>query len=410
MGCACTKPHRDDASSPRSTTTATTTATTNDDDARAFEFKDGDVDDGARASERARGKGANATRGRGDGHAASRAAQTNAERVGTGMGRRSARALGESPRGAASASRVMTSPKKEASFGKSSGTALNAYASASHVRAVDDGVVGELADRRFSHGASKEKRAGGDGGLPPTSLSTRTTPIKGRGMSVDMDVVTQRASFQKYRGDEVGAASKDVIKGPSWVQPTKSTSIVAQARKRAMHKRTMSEEPGAFAVAFGGSTPARTLSGRFEDDIQENGNVDDSLSAEQFLQKIASVVESMRERHDFVRALTIETIELCKNLVELEAPVSAMLRLEEIDETSETGTFDGRATDFVAANEGSDCSFAGAAISSSAARNLAEEGFGEMMSASSPTPTTSGDFSLEAVEAELRSVRRLIEE
>ena len=75
-----------------------------------------------------------------------------------------------------------------------------------------------------------------------------------------------------------------------------------------------------------------------------------------------------------------------------------MLRLEEIDETSETGTFDGRATDFVAANEGSDCSFAGAAISSSAARNLAEEGFGEMMSASSPTPTTSGDFSLEAVE------------
>ena len=72
------------------------------------------------------------------------------------------------------------------------------------------------------------------------------------------------------------------------------------------------------------------------------------------MQKIASVVESMRERHDFVRALTIETIELCKNLVELEAPVSAMLRLEEIDGTSETGTFDGRATDFVAANEGSD--------------------------------------------------------
>jgi hypothetical protein len=33
-----------------------------------------------------------------------------------------------------------------------------------------------------------------------------------------------------------------------------------------------------------------------------------------------------------------------------------------------------------------------------------------MMSAPSPTPTTSGDFSLEAVEAELRSVRRLIEE
>ena len=409
MGCACTKPHREDASSPRSTTTATTTATTNDDDARAFEFKDGDVDDGARASERARGKGANATRGRGDGHAASRAAQTNAERVGTGMGRRSARALGESPRGAASASRVMTSPKKEASFGKSSGTALKAYASASHVRAVDDGVVGELADRRFSHGASKEKRAVGDGGLPPTSPSTRTTPIKGRGTSVDMDFVSQRASFQKYRGDEFGAAIKDV-KGPSWVQPTKSTSIVAQARKRAMHKRTMSEEPGAFASSFGGSTPARTVSGGFDEAIQENGNVDDSLSAEQFLQKIASMVESMRERHDFVRSLTIETIELCKNLVELEAPVSAMLRLEEIDGMSETATFDGRETDFVAANERSDESFAGAAISSSAARNLAAEGFGEMMSAPSLSPTNSGDFSLDAVEAELRSVRKLIEE
>ena len=303
----------------------------------------------------------------------------------------------------------MTPPKKEASFGRSAGTELSAYASASHVRAVDDGVVGELADRRFSHGASKEKRAVGDGGLPPTSPSTRTTPIKGRGTSVDMDFVSQRASFQKYRGDEFGAAIKDV-KGPSWVQPTKSTSIVAQARKRAMHKRTMSEEPGAFASSFGGSTPARTVSGGFDEAIQENGNVDDSLSAEQFLQKIASMVESMRERHDFVRSLTIETIELCKNLVELEAPVSAMLRLEEIDGMSETATFDGRETDFVAANERSDESFAGAAISSSAARNLAAEGFGEMMSAPSLSPTNSGDFSLDAVEAELRSVRKLIEE
>jgi hypothetical protein len=302
----------------------------------------------------------------------------------------------------------MTSPKKEASFGKSSGTALNAYASASHVRAVDDGVVGELADRRFSHGASKEKRAGGDGGLPPTSLSTRTTPIKGRGMSVDMDVVTQRASFQKYRGDEVGAASKDVIKGPSWVQPTKSTSIVAQARKRAMHKRTMSEEPGAFAVAFVGSTPTRTLSGGFDDGIQEDGDEGDSFTAEKFLQKIKSVVESMRERHDFVRALTVETIELCKSLVDLEPSVTAMLRLEEID--SRATKFDGRATNDFAAGEPSDDSFAGATISSSAAQNVDQDAYGEVTSAMSPTSTTSDGFSLDAVEAELRTVRRLIEE
>jgi hypothetical protein len=192
------------------------------------------------------------------------------------------------------------------------------------------------------------------------------------------------------------------------VQPTKTTSIVAQARKRAMHKRTMSEEPGAFAVAFVGSTPTRTLSGGFDDGIQEDGDEGDSFTAEKFLQKIKSVVESMRERHDFVRALTVETIELCKSLVDLEPSVTAMLRLEEID--SRATKFDGRATNDFAAGEPSDDSFAGATISSSAAQNVDQDAYGEVTSAMSPTSTTSDGFSLDAVEAELRTVRRLIEE
>lgn len=70
----------------------------------------------------------------------------------------------------------------------------------------------------------------------------------------------------------------------------------------------------------------------------------------------------MCERYDFVRVFMIEMIELCKNLVELEVFVSVMFWLEEIDETSETGTFDGCATDFVVANEGLDCSFVGVVI------------------------------------------------
>lgn len=39
--------------------------------------------------------------------------------------------------------------------------------------------MGEFADRRFSYGASKEKRAGGDGGLSLMLLLMRMMLIKG---------------------------------------------------------------------------------------------------------------------------------------------------------------------------------------------------------------------------------------
>jgi hypothetical protein len=42
----------------------------------------------------------------------------------------------------------------------------------------------------------------------------------------------------------------------------------------------------------------------------------------------------MKERQDFVRRLTLETIESCKALAELEGPVEALLRLENIDKNA----------------------------------------------------------------------------
>ena len=141
--------------------------------------------------------------------------------------------------------------------------------------------------------------------------------------------------MSKFRGDEQ-TATKDV-KGPSWVPPTKGSAIVAQARKRTMHKRTMSEDPGLWGSgAF--STPTRTSSGlrSMEDAIFElDDNYEDAwFTPEEFSNQVQNLMRSMRERQAFLRKLTMETIELCKPLVELEAPIETLLRLREIDEAA----------------------------------------------------------------------------
>lgn len=58
---------------------------------------------------------------------------------------------------------------------------------------------------------------------------------------------------------------------------------------------------------------------------------DAALTPEEFSHQVQSLMRSMRERQAFLRKLTMETIELCKPLVDLEAPIEALLRLREID-------------------------------------------------------------------------------
>ena len=61
---------------------------------------------------------------------------------------------------------------------------------------------------------------------------------------------------------------------------------------------------------------------------------DASLTPEEFSNQVQSLMRSMRERQAFLRKLTMATIELCKPLVELEAPIETLLRLREIDEAA----------------------------------------------------------------------------
>ena len=115
-------------------------------------------------------------------------------------------------------------------------------------------------------------------------------------------------------------------RGNGWAPPVKSTSIVAQARKRAMHKRTLSEEPSAFVGAQLAYRPPTGL-----EDVKE---VPTRYQRAQFLEAVNVAVSEMKERQDFVRRLTMETIESCRALAELEGPVEALLRLENIDKNA----------------------------------------------------------------------------
>lgn len=268
-------------------------------------------------------------------------------------GRRSAQALGESPSAKNSLSaRSLVSPRKD--VGRSSGTTTTTATTmkgGAFGRSNSGGRVDAPSGRERKDGATTaseaahefEKRPGrrqegGSDGLPPMAFSARSTPHASRSIGAEhgeRDERGGRPSVSKFRGDEQ-AAAKDV-KGPSWVPPTKGSAIVAQARKRTMHKRTMSEDPGTWGSGTF-STPTRTSSGlrSMEEAIFElEGHYEDAaLTPEEFSNQVQSLMRSMRERQAFLRKLTMETIELCKPLVELEAPIEALLRLREIDEAA----------------------------------------------------------------------------
>ena len=429
MGCASSAPARDDAASSSCADPAVPTLDDGSVNVEAplktFGIADdrpGDdatEDDGRRRDGRETNGGGGVRRARSlrsmDGATGRRTASMNV--------RRSARALGESPSAQNLLSeRSLISPVKEArrnsgtikggAFGRSGG---GGRVDATQERERRDGATpASDAAHEFEKWPGRRQEGESDG-LPPMASSARATPHASRSMGVEhgeRDERGGRPSVSKFRGDEQ-TATKDV-KGPSWVPPTKGSAIVAQARKRTMHKRTMSEDPGLWGSgAF--STPTRTSSGlrSMEDAIFElDDNYEDaSLTPEEFSNQVQSLMRSMRERQAFLRKLTMETIELCKPLVELEAPIETLLRLREIDEAATARDDKERERLFVRDRDEPE-------VPSHAAktRTLSLDSF-EISSALSAydyekhAPARGdSEFSLDGIEEELRSVDELLKE
>lgn len=203
-------------------------------------------------------------------------------------------------------------------------------------------------------------------------------------------------------------------RGNGWAPPVKSTSIMAQARKRAMHKRTLSEEPSAFVGAQLAYRPPTGL-----EDVKE---VPTRYQRAQFLEAVNVAVSEMKERQDFVRRLTLETIESCRSLAELEGPVEALLRLENIDKNASEvlSMQQPKATKRV---EFASHTHSGSGFAEPSSNSVFSEDGDEVSSAVSThsfqmetSPRTSDksvdfviqtpkeEFSLDAVEAELRAI------
>ena len=203
-------------------------------------------------------------------------------------------------------------------------------------------------------------------------------------------------------------------RGIGWAPPVKSTSIVAQARKRAMHKRTLSEEPSAFVGA--------QLAYRAPTGLEDVKEVPTRYQRAQFLEAVNVAVSEMKERQDFVRRLTLETIESCRALAELEGPVEALLRLENIDKNASEvlSMQQPKATKRV---EFASHTHSGSGFAEPSSNSVFSEDGDEVSSAVSThsfqmetSPRTSDksvdfviqtpkeEFSLDAVEAELRAI------
>ena len=198
--------------------------------------------------------------------------------------------------------------------------------------------------------------------------------------------------------------------GANWQTPTTASTMLAHARQLALHKRTLSlsmnstDDLSAFADRV---TQRVSTCGTPVDVILEDAR---AYTADDFLSDIENVVTGMRERQDIVRRLTVETIDACKTLVELEAPVEAMLRLKEVTMETVEDELD----------ENSTILSDGSSSAVHLAASLADEDGFEISSAILTSPSRSitlrsppessrrvGEISLEDVEAELQDVRRI---
>lgn len=242
-----------------------------------------------------------------------------------------------------------------------------------------------------------------DRGLPPTPTASGRLER------------ASRSSLENDAGGKISVMSwlKDVGKGgrgANWQTPTTASTMLAHARQRALHKRTLSlsmnstDDLSAFADRV---TRCVSTGGTPVDVILEDAR---AYTADDFLSDIENVVTGMRERQDIVRRLTVETIDACKTLVELEAPVEAMLRLKEVTMETVEDELD----------ENSTILSDGSSSAVHLAASLADEDGFEISSAILTSPSRSitlrsppessrrvGEISLEDVEAELQDVRRI---
>ena len=112
--------------------------------------------------------------------------------------------------------------------------------------------------------------------------------------------------------------------------PAEGSAIVAQARNERCTRERCRRIPGCGRTGRSRRRRERrvdceawrTRFSSWSDNYEERRS-----RPEEFSNQVQSLMRSMRERQAFLRKLTMETIELCKPLVELEAPIETLLRL-----------------------------------------------------------------------------------
>ena len=294
---------------------------------------------------------------------------------------RSARNLGEGPR-------AISSPKRGE---------LTMYTE-SISRSYSD-VSRWAQEELASDDAAVRSKARRDGSLPPpaTPVGGRQGARKLRGASVDMNDGSVRGGMALMKEQAVHRTHN-----------TKASELVARARTRALHKRTMSEEPSGI---FGTSEII------IPEPIYEHDR-GPLFTQDEFLQEMELVMGAMRERHDFVRQLTVRTIELCQTMVELEAPIEAMFRLEDVgahasrdkmtdlytddelfSQKSEDGAFSSSTHEDVGFEISSELRPSSAVVSNATAASTPQ---------SQNLDARLRDISIDDLEAELRDVRALV--
>ena len=352
MGCASSAPARDDAASSSrevpavptlddgSVNVEATLATFGIADDRPGD--DATEDDGRRRDGRETNGGGGVRRAKSlrsmDGATARRTASINV--------RRSARTLGESPSMQNSLSaRSLISPVKEArrnsgttkggAFGRSGG---GGRVDATQERERRDGATpASDAAHEFEKWPGRRQEGESDG-LPPMASSARATPHASRSMGAEhgeRDERGGRPSVSKFRGDEQ-TASKDV-KGRVGCRRRKGQPSSRRRENERCTRERCRRIPGCGVLERSRRRRERRVdceAWRTRFSSWTTTTKTRQLTPEEFSNQVQSLMRSMRERQAFLRKLTMETIELCKPLVELEAPIETLLRLREIDEAA----------------------------------------------------------------------------
>ena len=291
---------------------------------------------------------------------------------------------------------------------KSFTSALKAHASTTLKRLTS--VKSSASERAKRRAAGNGTNGGGEDGSDASRKYATRTPMRER----------EDGGFGTSRTREASTSRRAL-----------SFSRVLDERKR---ERASSEIPNAPASAFerwpSTKTPRRNrMDSSAWDEWHERYDVGAAgdggeLDAEAFVDRLDAEIEAMRERHSYVRQLTLDAIEHCKTLSELEPSFEALIRLEALDRaaTKMHESLAERAREAqVEAEAKVEFEVAEATPASAHAASAAriELSAGGTLSQGSLSPITSTsaldkfeprrELSLDDVEAELNNVRRLIQ-